>query len=200
MSAYFAEQGHDVLLCDISGQMLAMAEENLGEAGLLERVTLRQQSIQELVASEQQLFDVVVCHAVMEWVAEPKALLSTLAKALKPGATLSLIYYNLNGLIYKNLLRTNFKKIRQEKWQGYRGSLTPTNPLRPEDINEWLRDLNLETLCESGIRVFHDYILDPQERNRDPEGVLEMELKHSRLMPFTHLGRYIHVLCRKPSE
>lgn len=200
MSAYFAQQGHEVLLCDISGEMLAMAERNLAEAGLLERVMIRQQSIQELIGGEQRLFDLVVCHAVLEWVAEPEALLATLAAALKPGGILSLTYYNLNGLVYKNLLRNNFKKIRRKNWQGYRGSLTPSNPLRPEVVNRWLGELQLETLCESGIRVFHDYILEPEERNRDPAGVLEMELKHSRVMPFTHLGRYIHVLCQKPSR
>lgn len=197
MASYFAQQGHEVLLCDISEEMLAMAQRNLSEAGLLGQVVLRQQSIQDLVAAEGPLFDVVVCHAVLEWVADPKALLSTLSRALKPGAILSLIYYNLNGLIYKNLLRNNFKKIRRQNWQGYPGSLTPSNPLRPEDVNRWLGELQLEILCESGIRIFHDYILQSEERNRDPEGLLEMELKHSRLAPFTHLGRYIHVLCKQ---
>lgn len=197
MSIYFARQGHQVLLCDISEQMLAIARQNLSEAGLLDRVALRQLAIQELLA-KQQTFDVVVCHAVLEWAAEPERLLKTLVTALKPGASLSLIYYNLNGLIYKNLLRNNFRKIRSEQWQGHRGSLTPPNPLRPEDLNGWLQEAGLEILCESGIRVFHDYILDPAERDRDPEGTLEMELRHSRLMPFKYLGRYIHVLCRKP--
>lgn len=200
MSVYFAQQGHDVLLCDISEQMLALAKTALDQAGVLAKVKLQHDSIQNVLADEQAGFDAIVCHAVMEWVAEPQALLAALATALKPGGKLSLIYYNLNGLIYKNLLRNNFKKIRQEKWRGYRGSLTPSNPLRPEQVNQWLDESGLETLCESGIRVFHDYILDPQERQRDPEGVLEMELKHSRLMPFKHLGRYIHVLCQKPVD
>lgn len=200
MTRYFAGQGHTVLLCDISEQMLSLAKQSLDEAGLANKVTVRHDSIQNVLATEAGTFDVIVCHAVMEWVAEPRRLLESLARALKPGAMLSLIYYNLNGLIYKNLLRNNFKKIRQEKWQGYRGSLTPSSPLRPEQVNQWLDESGLETLCESGIRVFHDYILDPQERQRDPDGVLEMELQHSRLMPFRHLGRYIHVLCRKPAE
>ncbi|MGQ9425283.1 methyltransferase domain-containing protein [Gilvimarinus sp. F26214L] len=196
MAAYFAARGDEVLLCDISAEMLKLAREHLVTENLSERVTLCHGAIQDVLAREEG-FDLIVCHAVLEWVVDPQALLQKMTAALKPGGFLSLSYYNLNGLVYKNLLRTNFKKLRKEKWSGYRGSLTPTAPLRPEQVADWLRGLPLEVLCESGIRVFYDYIFNEEDRRRDPEGIVEMELKYSRTLPFKHLGRYIHLLCRK---
>ena len=196
MALHFAERGHDVLLCDISAEMLALARENMAGRKLPGRVELRQQAIQALNESDG-LYDLVLCHAVLEWVVEPQALLQQLSALLKPGAALSLIYYNQNGLVYKNLLRTNFKKLRRQQWRGYRGSLTPNWPLQPQQVREWIANLPLQVECESGIRVFYDYIFDPQDRSRDPEGIIEMELAHSRLMPYRHLGRYIHLLCRR---
>lgn len=197
MSAYFAERGHRVLLSDISRNMLDLAENNLADRKLADAVEIRHAPIQEVAREKSGVFDLVVCHAVLEWVADPKELLHLLTDSLKPGGTLSLLYYNLNGLIYKNLLRTNFKKIRRQKWHGYRGSLTPSSPLRPEQVSAWLADLPLEIVCESGVRVFYDYIFNQEDRGRDPEGIVEMELQFAREMPYKHLGRYIHVLCQK---
>ncbi|MCW8193469.1 methyltransferase domain-containing protein [Proteobacteria bacterium 005FR1] len=197
MAIHFARRSHKVVLCDISGKMLEIAREKLSEEGLLDRVEIHHAPIQEVVAASTEPYDIIICHAVIEWLADPKQVLHSLAEKLEADGALSLLYYNLNGLIYKNLLRTNFKKIRKQAWQGYRGSLTPTSPLRPEQVDEWIAALPLERKCESGIRVFYDYIFNQDDRRRDPEGILEMELAHSRRMPFMHLARYIHLLCRK---
>lgn len=197
MSVYFARRGHRVLLCDISAEMLRLAKENVLRQQVADAVEIRHASIQELVREAEQAFDLVICHGVLEWLDEPELLLKQLAYSLKPGGVLSLLYYNLNGSIYKNLLRTNFKKLRQEQWQGFPGSLTPSCPLRPEQVTAWCEDSSLQVICESGVRVFHDYVFNEADRSRDPEAIVEMELRYSRLMPYRHLGRYIHLLCRK---
>ncbi len=197
MSLEFAMGGHQVTLCDISENMLAYARGQLEEAGVADRVIILHDSIQNVADANQEPFDGVLCHAVMEWVADPKALLKVLSDSVKPGGFLSLTFYNLDGSIYKNLLRGNFKKIRKGSYKGYRGSLTPQNPLKPSDVLSWYAELPLDILCCSGIRVFHDYIFDPVLREQKADEIVEMELKHSRLSPYWQLGRYIHLLARK---
>lgn len=196
MAVALARQGHRVLLCDISANMLALAAQRAQQAGVAECIELVNKPIQALDWQQTGQFDLVTCHAVVEWVAEPEVLLRRLAGAIKPGGFLSLTFYNLESLIFKNLLRTNFKKIRRRSYRGYRGSLTPTNPLQREQVECWLQALPLNILCRSGIRVFHDYIFDRADRQRDPEGVVEMELRFSRCEPYRSLGRYIHILGR----
>jgi len=197
MSCYFASLGHQVVLCDISEKMLTLAAKAISEQSLSDRVTFLHESIGEVSAQNEQTFDLVSCHAVLEWVDDPEGVINQCLKSLKPNGFLSLTYYNINGSIYKNLLRTNFKKLRKDLWQGRRGSLTPTSPLNPTDVNQWVDRLDVKVICESGIRVYYDYIFDLENRSRDPDAIREMELRYSRQNPFKHLGRYVHLLLQK---
>lgn len=199
-SLQFAKAGHSVVICDISAEMLKLAEAEVVYQNLQHQVTLLHCAIQDVgqnLPNVDSQFDVVLCHAVMEWVADPAVLLSYLIERIKPKGFLSLTFYNLHSLIYKNLLRTNFKKIQQQDFAGSRGSLTPINPLYPEQVFEWLEALPVERLTTSGIRVFHDYIFNEEHRERDPQSVVELELEFSQKQPYQLLGRYIHVLGQR---
>lgn len=204
MALPLAQAGHEVTLCDISGEMLQLAQEHFSAAGMKQSINVRQDSIQsladEVARGKVMPYNLVMCHAVLEWVAAPEALLQSLMQLLQPSGYLSLTFYNVNSLIYKNLLRTNFKKIQQRDFTGYRGSLTPTNPLQPERVYEWLQALPMQSLCYSGIRVFHDYIFNREDREREPATLLELELELSRREPYRSLGRYIHVLGQKSED
>lgn len=195
-----ARFGHRVTLVDVSEKMLAYARDALKNEALEvgKRVNIIHSSVEDISFQANNQYDLVLCHALLEWSDEPEQILSYLVSALKPQGFLSLIFYNLNGMIYKNLLRTNYKKIQEEDYQRYRGSLTPTNPLKPEKVFAWLSNHNLDILCHSGIRVFHDYILSPEDRGRDPNITCEMELRFSRMDPYRGLGRYQHILSRLP--
>lgn len=199
-SLQFARAGHSVVICDISAEMLKLAEQEVIKQGLQAQVQLVHCAIQDLPQHLNEPdchFDLVLCHAVMEWVVNQQDLLVSLMNYLNPQSFLSLTFYNLHSLIYKNLLRTNFKKIQEQDYAGSRGSLTPINPLYPEDVFAWLNQLPVQILTTSGIRVFHDYIFDEEHRARDPRSLIELELEHSRKQPYQLLGRYIHVLARK---
>ncbi len=198
-SLKMAQAGHQVVICDISAEMLKLAEEQVVAAGLQGNVQLIHCAIQDLpahLAPAEQQFDMVICHAVMEWMQEPQELLPYLLSHLKPQGYLSLTFYNVHSLIYKNLLRTNFTKIVNQDFGGSRGSLTPINPLNPQEVISWMERLPLALLAHSGIRVFHDYIFNEEHRAREPEQLLQMELHFSRLEPYRSLGRYIHILAR----
>jgi tRNA 5-carboxymethoxyuridine methyltransferase len=195
-SLSLAQQGHRVTICDLSSEMLALARQNAVELGVIDRVNFHHGSVQEFCQKQSQTFDLVLCHAVLEWVVEPQPLLNLLVAVLSDGGYLSLTYYNVNSIKMKNLLRTNFQKVIDDDYKGYRGSLTPTFPRQPESVNQWLSELPLERLCESGIRCFHDYILEPEHRMVEPEQQLELELRLSREEPWRSLGRYIHVLSK----
>jgi S-adenosylmethionine-dependent methyltransferase len=97
----------------------------------------------------------------------------------------------------KNLVRGNFSRVLKKQLAGFPGSLTPTQPLSPEKVNHWLEALPLDILCRSGIRCFHDYILDPIIQQHSPEELLEVEMQLSQQEPFLSLARYIHVLGKK---
>ena len=192
------QAGHSLVLCDLSEAMLSGARAHAESLGVSERVTLVRSPIQELESHlGEPAFDLIVCHALLEWLHEPEAVLRQLVGWLTPGGYLSLSFYNLHGAIYKNLLRTNYKKVQAGDYGGFRGSLSPINPLYPETVNRWLADLPLRRLCTSGVRVFYDYILDPEARARDPDRLLELELEFSQKDPYRGLGRYQHIILQR---
>jgi len=198
LAVELARAGYAVDLCDISSNMLELARENARQAGV-ETINFIHDSIQNVVASKVGFYHVVLCHAVLEWVEEPEALLKALAGALCPGGYLSVTFYNINSIKMKNLLRTNFRKVIDDDYKGYRGSLTPTYPRDAADVLGWFDSghPDMTLLGHSGIRCFHDYILEPSHRMVKPEEQLELELRLSTEEPFRSLGRYIHLILRK---
>lgn len=108
---------------------------------------------------------------------------------------MSLAFYNVDSIIFKNLLKGNVKKIRANKLAGDPGSLTPQSPLSPPEVLAWLEQQGFELLSVTGIRCLNDYFyphvdLDGQTR-------YELEREYSRREPYKWFGRYIHVLARK---
>lgn len=193
--------GHSVLLSDLSGEMLAIAQARVQQSELPAAVRLKarwlQSPVQELAHRVDEKFDLIVCHAVLEWLEEPRNLLQWIEPLLAPQAWCSIIFYNRNGLIFKNLLRANYAKVEAADYRGRKGSLTPLNPLVPEDVLDWVRCAGYEVICHSGIRVFHDYVLDKKNYAKNPQAVERLELAYSRVPPYRDLGRYIHLLLRK---
>ncbi|MDM3871920.1 methyltransferase domain-containing protein [Porticoccus sp. W117] len=192
-----AQRGHNVTINDISTEMLTLAKESAKSAELSNNTQWLQSPLQQLT---QQLpgktFDLVICHAVLEWLAQPAEAIPYLRSLMTEEGWLSLTFYNRDGLVYHNLMRGNFNKAISKDFAGDPNSLTPSNPLSLAEVTGWLQKQGLMVVYKSGIRVFHDYVRQPSGGNLLPEEVRRMELRHSNCEPFAGLGRYIHLLCR----
>lgn len=195
-----ANQGHFVTVCDISSQMLDFARQSAEGEGLRE-VDFVHDSIQniagEVSEGKRESFDLVICHAVLEWVVEQEKLIHDLSLLLSVGGHLSLTFYNSHGLVMKNLLRGHRPAFLAGQYKPNAGSLTPTRPLDPQHVLAWLEQGPWQLLCHSGIRVFYDYLLTEQGRAMLKEDVLELELLLSLREPYRSLGRYQHLLLRR---
>lgn len=198
LSQPLAALGHQVVLCDLSAEMLALAKQQVSEQGLLGQFEFIQAPIQSLRVAALGQFDLILCHAVLEWVAEQAALLASLEALLKEEGHLSLMFYNRDGLLYHSLVMGHFDYVYADLVKKRRQKLTPNWPCRPKEVAGWLADLGLVINSRSGVRVLHDYMVDKQFRLEHAEEVIAMELAHARLEPFMHLGRYIHLVAHKP--
>lgn len=195
-----ATHGHSLVLCDISAQMLELAKANAFSKSLPD-VEFRQCSIQQISTQarngEEQAFDLVLCHAVLEWVVDQAGLIEALLLLVKVGGVLSLTFYNRHGLIMKNLLRGKRPPILDAEFKPSPGSLTPTRPLDPALVLQAFDTANWQILCHSGIRVFHDFLLSPEGRAMPEEALISLELELSRQEPYRSLGRYQHLLVQR---
>ncbi len=193
MALWLAERGHQVTLAEPAQPMLDGARQRFAEAGLA--ATFIQAPWQELTERLETPYDLVVCHAVLEWLAEPAAILPALRRLTADDGWLSLAFYNKDALVYRNLLKGHFRKLRKASFAGEGQSLTPQRPLDPRELAAQLHaDWRVEST--SGVRVFHDYMPAEFQAKAAPADLIEMELAHRRHPAFAGLGRYLHWLCQ----
>lgn len=192
-----SKKGHQLTLCDVSKEMLNDAQSLFSENKIGSDVRFIHSSVQELSEHVDSKYDVVLFHAVLEWLVEPEETLKELLTFIKPGGYLSLMFYSKTGLIYQNLTRGNFDYILNDSLKGKGKSLTPINPQVPEDIYNWLDKFNLNVLVKSGVRVFYDGLSRERRKQINNEELMTLEKKFSRIEPYCSMARYVHVLCKK---
>ncbi|MGE9550571.1 tRNA uridine 5-oxyacetic acid(34) methyltransferase CmoM [Erwinia amylovora] len=193
-----AAKGHQVLLCDLSEEMLQRARLYAEEKGVSDNMQFKQISAQQVGQHLDKPADLVLFHAVLEWVAEPETVLAALYDALAPGGVLSLMFYNLNGLMMQTLVLGNFGYMQADLRKRKRKTLSPDYPREPEQVYRWLQEAGFTVETKTGIRVFHDYLRDKHKQTERFEEILALEKRFCRQEPFLSLGRYIHVTARKP--
>ncbi|SDR83430.1 S-adenosylmethionine-dependent methyltransferase [Halopseudomonas xinjiangensis] len=192
MSEWLALKGHQLTVTDPSLEMLEHARARLAQHALAHPPSFIQASLQTLPASGE-VFDLVICHAVLEWLADPAEALRCLRSLVNDGGAISLAFYNRDALIYKNLIKGQFRKIERNQLAGEgRRSLTPQQPLDPRYVANWVADAGLELKGETGIRVFHDYMHEPFKAQASLDEVIERELLYSTHPAYRHMGRYLH--------
>lgn len=199
ISLWLAENGHQLTLCDISGKLLDKAREAFMAANLA--ADFYQQSAQTL-ADELGEFDLVINHAVLEWLAAPMQGLQVLADKVKAGGYLSLMFYNRNAMVYQNVLRGGWRlpAIIDDRYIGGGNRLSPPHPLFPHVVCEWLLKNGFEIVCHSGIRVFSDYIPAAARAETDTKDLYQLEKQYCRLPAYRDLGRYVHLLTKKSAS
>ena len=196
-----ASQGHALVINDISANMLEKAQAN---AESVEKdLDIRwyicpYQALEEKLASNTEKFDLIMCHALLEWLAEPAAVMNFFDKHLSANGALSLCFYNPASFDYRNLIMGNFNLLDNSEYKAdNEKSLTPNHPVAKEEVESWLRAHEYQTILASGLRVFHDYAPLKRGGHNDPDAVIRMELRYSQLEPYKWLGRYLHILATR---
>lgn len=191
MSEWLLGQGHRLTLADPSAEMLDAARERLDPLPSAYPVTYLQSPLQALPA-RGETYDLVICHAVLEWLENPEEAIAVLRQLCSPGAGVSLAFYNRDGLVYKNLIKGQFRKLAKNQLAGSKRSLTPQQPLDPALVANWVAQGGFECKGKSGIRVFYDYMPAEFQSQAQTDEVIEQELLYSRHPTYRDLGRYLH--------
>ncbi len=193
MSVALAKLGNQVTLLEPSIEMLEKAQilaayENVGD------IQFVHQPLQDF--QDAQPFDVILNHAVLEWLASPKQALERLATLLKPNGYLSLMFHNRNAAIFKQTIAGNFEFALQADDSSFDSIwYQSTRPLLPQTVKEWLLELKFNIISKSGIRIFHDFV--PEDKRQNLEQLLKVEKHLRKQEPFASLAQHIHFVCQK---
>jgi S-adenosylmethionine-dependent methyltransferase len=194
MTLALAKLGHQVTLVEPAKEMLEKAQTSTASEQLTNHVRFVNRALQEFKA--EQSFDIILNHAVLEWLAEPRAALAHLITQLKPGGYLSLMFYNRNAVLLKSVLTGDFSLEFLQETSLKRGWNEASRPLFPDTVLTWLEELGMGIVSTSGIRIFHDHISE-----KDKEGRLEQLLEVEKIMrkrePFASLAQHVHIVGQK---
>ena len=198
-----AAQGHTLVINDISANMLEKAQVSATQCSENLDITWHvcpYQELEEKLADKTEKFDLIMCHALLEWLAKPAVVMDFFDKQLTDNGALSLCFYNPASFDYRNLIMGNFNLLDNTDYKAdNKKSLTPNHPVAKEEVEAWLKAHDYQTLVASGLRVFHDYSPLKRGGHNDPEAVIRMELRYSQLEPYKWLGRYLHLLATRVS-
>ena len=206
ISLRLAHLGHRVVLADPSEEMLDRVRETVQRENLNELVTVVRSTAQDLSHYVKNTFDLVLCHAVLEWVASPGELIRALSAFVKPDGRLSLMFYNQHAAVFRSVLRGDFERFAtaeaaQEVEQspprsGGANTISGARGLSTRTVTHLLNECGFGVTSRAGIRIFHDYIPEHLKREQLP-ALLQLEKIYRHIEPFASLAQHIHLVSRR---
>lgn len=194
-SLYLAQQQAHVSLCDISEEMLALARDQFAAEQL--PLISKHCGLQQCAEAFPQQYDVVLNHAVLEWLEQPFAALQLLAERVKPGGWLSLMFYNLHGHQWRQLMNGRTHAPASANQHLRESGNAPQHPLDPDQIQHHLEQLGFELKRWRGIRCVHDHMHQKIRERIGQDKVNQSDLEFGLQEPYRRLGRYVHFLAQK---
>jgi len=200
-----AASGHQVTVVDYSSEMLDSARSLAESMGMAGRVTCIESDVAKLgdvVAPES--FDLVLCHNLLQFVADVESTLVTVLEPLRPGGLLSVLAANAHSEPMRMALREMDLTGAYESLDAPRHHTktfgTPVFPRTAEEVGAVLRRLGAGVLGHYGIRSVCDYIPD-DERKYDATFFAELErleIALSDRLPYVLTARLFHLIALKP--
>ncbi|WP_339719955.1 methyltransferase domain-containing protein [uncultured Paraglaciecola sp.] len=195
MTEVMLDLGHKVTLSDMSSEVLSIAQQKLANNSNLDI-----QHTDILSLSNTKQYDLVICHAVLEWLQDPFRVIKKLVDLVKPGGHISLSFFNYDAQLFGNMLYGNFDYVEKGMQNKNIVRLSPNNPQKPKAILSQLNTLPVEVLKKAGIRCFHDYLKQPEKQSNEYEQLKKLEIQYGSTEPYLWLGKYFLIIAQKNQD
>lgn len=198
-----ARLGLQATLLDSSQAMLDLAQRATQEAGIAEKIALKlgdAAQLENLFTTE--LFDVILCHNVLEYVDDPQAVVCGATRVMRDSsAILSILVRNQTGEVLKAALQAGDLAATENnisaEWAYeslYGGKV---RLFTADGLEAMLKTASLTKAAMRGVRVIADYLPPHISRDADYDRIFQLERKLGRLPEFAAVARYTHCLARR---
>ena len=198
-----AQAGWSVTLVDGSPRMLHRAAEAAAARGLSRRIDCRTLDLDggDLASDlEAGVYDLVLCHDVLEYVASPEAILGAARAALSAAGRLSLVVRNRTGEVLKRLLRGEdpdgalgllASRRAREDLYGLELRL-----MDPGEVRALARAAGLRVVAERGVRVVADHLTGRASGGDEAfDRMLRLELRLGERPELFAIARYVQFIA-----
>ena len=156
--------------------------------------------VNALSSFEDETFDIIVCHNVLEYVDDKAAVVKALSRVLKKDGVMSIAKHNRAGRVMQMaVLLDDFEKANA-LLDGENSTASKFGAIRyyeDEDIIKWAPELTVSEVF--GIRTFWD-LQQNQEKHGDEKwqnGMIQLEMKVSQIPEYRAIAFFHHVLLKK---
>lgn len=156
--------------------------------------------VSSLSAFEDDSFDMIICHNVLEYIDDKMRVINELHRLLKAGGTLSVVKHNRAGRVMQMAVLLDDIQEANHLLDGKEGMSSKFGAIRyyeEEEISKWNHGLKL--LNTYGIRTFWD--LQQNQEKHDTEEwqseMMQLEMRVSTMEEFKKIAFFHHLLFTK---
>ena len=149
---------------------------------------------------EDNSFDMIICHNVLEYIDDKASVIQELARVLKPGGILSLAKHNRAGRVMQMAVLLDDMDKAHALLDGENSAASKFGAIRyyeDDMVSEWAPSLQLTD--SYGIRTFWD-LQQKQEKHELEEWqdeMVKLEMRVSQMAEFRNIAFFHHLIFTK---
>ena len=157
-------------------------------------------STEELRKFEDESFDIIICHNVLEYVPDKEDIINELARVLKKNGKISIVKHNRAGRVMQMVVLLNDFDHAHSLLDGENGTAANYGAIK------YYEDSDIEKCCPKliitktlGMRTFWD-LQQNQECHKDLEWhdkILEIEMRVSDMDEYKEIAFFHHLIVEK---
>ena len=156
--------------------------------------------VNALSVFNDETFDIIICHNVLEYIDDKEAVVKALARVLKKDGILSIAKHNRAGRVMQMaVLLDDFEKTNA-LLDGENSTASKFGAIRyyeDNDIIKWASELTVSEVF--GIRTFWD-LQQNQEKHGNEEWqdkMMQLEMRVARISEYRDIAFFHHILLKK---
>ena len=203
-SLALARMNHHVHIADHSEKMLNEAKANAALAGVSGRIYTHAIDILGISREfDNNSFDVVLCHNVIQFMDDLEPLLEALYKVIRPGGFLSLITLNQYAQLYHSSYQ---EEDLDAAYRGITDSLqnnsifdVDMHAYRADDLIQWFELQGYTLQKHYGIGCLYAYWMnqDVSDDNPQSEKLKALEIELIDRDPYKQIAQYFQLIVKK---
>lgn len=175
-------------------------EESLKERWADNRYTQIVGSTDKLCSFADGIFDIIICHNILEYADDRADIIKEFARVLKPDGKISIVKHNRAGRIMQMIVLLNDFEHAHNLLDGNDGMASKYGVIRyyeDSDIEKWCSELKITKTF--GIRTFWD-MQQNQEIHKDVDWqnkMVKIEMRVSDMDVYKNISFFHHLMIEK---